>query len=86
MSWATDLSPTALFTGGSMTVPAEHAAGRAGVGVPGVGGWVGPGGVLYRVPIYPPRDPYLVYSWPQGPTYGQMKVNLRHIMRFPEVS
>ena len=36
-SWSTDLSPTTILLCVSMTVSAEHAAGRAGRGVPGVG-------------------------------------------------
>ena len=52
MTWATDLSPTAILHPLYDTVPAEHAAGRAvGEVYPGWTGWVPGRGI--PVPSHP---------------------------------
>ena len=49
MSWATDLSPTALFTGSHALPGCMTIAGRCGEGVYPGWCWVGTWRVLYRV-------------------------------------
>ena len=53
VSWSTDLSPTTIYlvaaARAAWCTPVHGGCGVAGV-YPGYGYWVGPGGVLYRVP------------------------------------
>ena len=64
-SWATDMSPTALFTQRGMTRSVAGTGPWCSGGVPGVGmtgGWLGgSGGVLPGYPGPASQDPYLVY-------------------------
>ena len=48
-----------------------------------VGTWVGLEGCYTGYHPVTLQDPYLVYSEAQGPTYGQMKLILEVLMRFP---
>ena len=80
------MSPTTIFLWPAGTLSTLTCQDGWGGGVPGV--WGREGGLegLYRYPPDPSQDPYSSIFKAEGPTYGQMKVNLRYIMRFPEVS
>ena len=56
-TWATDMSPTALFSSGTLQYRPEQRRQRAGDGVPGVwdDGWAGRG--AYRYPTRPVPGP-----------------------------
>ena len=79
-SWATDMSPTAIFSLGhdrAAVLHADHVGGRGVPGVVGSGDRVGTGrgttGVLPRtIP-----GPIFNLNLRLGPTYGQMKLFLR---------
>ena len=47
-----------------------------------VGGWVVREGYYTGTQAQPSQGPYSVIFKPQGPTYGQMKLFLRFLMRF----
>ena len=56
--------------------------GGVGEVYPGYGDGVGPGRGYTGTHQDPPRTPLLDIFQSSGPTYGQMKVNLRLFMRF----
>ena len=73
------MSPTAIFSPGYVPVRPAHDGGVPGVGREGVPGVGDEGGYGRGYTGYPPDTlpgPYLVVYWPQGPTYGQMKLIL----------
>ena len=68
-----------------MPMPAEHAAGRAGEGVPGVWGPVGGWRGYTGTPPDPSQTLNSVIFKVKGPTHGQMKAIMDHIHEVSQI-
>ena len=89
VSWATDMSPTALFTSRDcMPRPGTAVTVMQGCTRGGEDGWVPGGcweGAIPGTTQHPPIYPYLVIFQASSPTYGPVKAILEVFMRFPEI-
>ena len=82
MSCTTDLSPTASFVPRALWYGYGGADAGGGGGVPGGGDVVGGREGYTGTPPDTLPDPKTSIFKAKGPTYGQMKLNLRYFMRF----